>query len=295
MVKKIAAIQSLILAGSLLFSGCSQTAGTTAVSSVESTTASEVTTTTTYNLADYDFTWNDQLSDEFSNHCKKVFNINLVGYIRCFGLTDELNAEFTKFVNTHFGTKYDKVPFKKANYFYSYIYSEDGHYLFRDYTRFSKRFLNDKKLLHGTFNNRFILSYLIANKIELGKMIPIDNFKSMFGDKIYSGKDYFDFCINNPLLGNYESSHKYSEDEIHAILIYYNSNLSYLFNDERVKTRDFKDIPDPEAIKIYNQHLNKFYGENAPQIGQVPTKEQYRSIFGEDPLDLSYIPGALIK
>ena len=45
-------------------------------------------------------------------------------------------------------------------------------------------------------------------------------------------------------------------------MLYYNVNLSYLFNDERVKTRDFKDIPDPEAIKIYNQHLRKFYGEN---------------------------------
>ena len=239
--EKLIMVSTSALAGVMIvtnFIGCSrinpETSGESITndpsnSNIESLKEStSLTNESSENIEMYSFTWSDALSDKFSNYCKKVFNINLVGYIRCFGLTDELNAEFTKFVNTHFGTKYDKVPFKKANYFYSYIYSEDGHYLFRDYTRFSKRFLNDKKLLHGTFNNKLILSYLIANKIELGKMIPIDNFKSMFGDKIYSGKEYFDFCINNPLLGNYESSHKYSEDEIHAILIYYNSNLSYL-------------------------------------------------------------------
>ena len=284
----------ILMISSLLFNGCSQAAGTTAASSAGTTTASEVTTTTTYNLADYNFTWTDELSDKFSNHCKSVFKRNLAGYVISFGFTEELNEEFTKFVNSNFGTNYDKVPFEKANYFYSHIYPESDHYLYRDYNRFSAKFLNGQKFLWGTFKNKSVMSYLIANNIELGKMVPLENLKSIFGDKVNS-KSYLNFCLTNPQIGNYDSSYKYTDEEMFAILLYYNVNLSELFNDERVKTRDFNDIPDPEAIKIYNQHLRKFYGENAPQIGQVPTKEQYRSIFGEDPLDLSYIPGAVVN
>jgi hypothetical protein len=50
-----------------------------------------------------------------------------------------------------------------------------------------------------------------------------------------------------------------------------------------------------EAIKIFNDLLKQYYGDNAPQIGQLITREQYIAIFGEEPLDLSYIPGVVVN
>ena len=41
----------------------------------------------------YSFTWTDDLSEKFSNHCKKVFKRNLAGYVISFGFTEELNKE----------------------------------------------------------------------------------------------------------------------------------------------------------------------------------------------------------
>ena len=218
MVKKIAAIQSLILAGSLLFSGCSQAAGTTAASSAGTTTASEVTTTTTYNLADYNFTWTDELSEKFSDYCKKKLNLKLTAYVNTFGYTEELQELLGEFVQIQFGQNYDKIPFEKVNYFYSHMYPDSEHYLFRDYNRFSKRFLNGEKYLWGTFNNKLVMSYLISNSIKLGDIVPIEKLKGFYGNKVY-GKDPVDICLTNPKIGNYDTSYKYTDEELSLIHI----------------------------------------------------------------------------
>lgn len=69
--------------------------------------------------------------------------------------------------------------------------------------------------------------------------------------------------------------------------------MGYIYYTHGIKDHDL--LFKTDLVEILNQHLVQFYGQNAIQIGQVPTKEQYRAIFGEDPLDLSYIPGAVVN
>ena len=290
-------VQSFVLISSLLLSGCSHTASnpnTITTVAEQTTTSSETTTETTMETENYSFMWEDYLTEKFDTYVEKNFGINLRAYVVFFGFTQELNDIFTKFVNNYLGSNYKQVPFSKANYFYSYIYREKEHYLYRDYKRFSEHFFNNQRLIRSTFNNKLIMSYLISNNIRLGDMIPIDNLKSIFGNKIYTD-EYNLYIIKSTDLGNRSSSYKYTNEDLFVSLVTYNNNLSLLFNDERIKTRKMDDCPDPEAIKIYNEHLKKFFGENAPQIGEVMTREKYIAIFGEEPLDLSYIPGAITK
>ena len=43
------------------------------------------------------------------------------------------------------------------------------------------------------------------------------------------------------------------------------------------------------------EEVREKFGDNAPQIGEVPTLENYQSMVpGEEPIDLSYIPGAVV-
>ena len=88
--------------------------------------------------------------------------------------------------------------------------------------------------------------------------------------------------------GNYDSSYIYSNEEMYCVLLYYNYYTSRLCADEKIKTLDITDSP--ETCEIFNEYLRDYYGDNAPQYGQVMTREQYIYIFGEEPLDLSYLP-----
>ena len=243
----------------------------------------------------YTFMWDDIMTKQFDDYCAKNLKKNLVAYVRCFGFTEELNILFTRFVNSYYKSNYKSVPFSKANYFYSYIYQDKEHYRYRDYETFSIRFFNSEKILWGTYNNKLIMSYLVANNIEFGSTIPINNFKLIYGEKIITDTSkLFDMCLMTKNLGNNSSTQNISAEELTAAMLAYNNDNNYLYDDERIKTRNFKDCPDSEAIVIYNQHLKKFYGENAPQIGEVFTPEKYKALFGEDPLDLSNIPGAIV-
>ena len=303
MFRKHLLIQSIVLACSLLISGCSQTAGST---SITATTTVQTTSSTDPTLAEttesknqkqnitYDYKWDNNRIKDFSSYVNKKLGKELAGYVICYGFTDELNKVYTQYINEYYGTDYDMVPFSASNYFYSYLVDDDGMHRYRKNDIFYARFLNSEKCTKGTFNNKLIMSYMIQNNIPFGTMINVNNYKNIDVEFIKIGKQYdLDYYRDHYKLGNYDKSYKYSSGELIAILQLYNSSLSYIFYSEGIK--DLNLLNNQELCDILNQHLKKFYGEKAPQIGQVPTAENYRAMFGEEPLDLSYIPGAVIK
>ena len=113
------------------------------------------------------------------------------------------------------------------------------------------------------------------------------------GAEVYTYDQGLRELIADPKLGNYPSDHKYTNGQLFDLLKEYNFFVYYLCVDYSIKSG----IPQ-EDLSVFakcNEHLKKFYGENAPQIGQVVTPEQYEKIWGEKPLDISYIPGALVN
>ena len=291
----------------MLITGCSNIKTTESNESnptIETTTT--ITTTTeapTPTPIEYNFQWGAAENDEFEKIFEERFNgMHLAGYVKSFGYTDELNKIFTDYVNTHYGTNYEYIPFSEVSYFRQMVISDKDNYrLFRDnYEQFTTCFMDNSYILKGSFNNKLVMSYLIQNEIPFGSRIQIDALKSIYGDKIYE-LGSTQYLMENTKLGNYDSSYIYSDFELYLVLRFYNYQLSDLCQDERILPQDFfTDDPEyketiDEVIPIYNGYFKQYFGENAPQIGQVMTKEQYRAIFGEDPLDLSYIPGAVVN
>ncbi len=294
----IKAVLSFVQLGSLLLSGCSQNAVplNTASSSVDtsSTTTVEVTTTTTsYNAADYQFSWEFDENEAFEKVMHDKFNLSIAKYICYYGFTDDLNKVYTDFINSRFGTDYKDVPFKKCNYFFNYINRDyDVRHRFDDYEKFKRKCFNAEDACLSTFNNKLILSYLAQNNIPLGETIPIENFKSLMGDELYKYEGGSKLLIKYPKLGNFDNTYKYNKHELLELLQRYNTILYGLCVDNSIKTPNL--FEKPEVIEIYNSHLKEFYGIDI-KMGEVLTKEQYKAMFGEDPLDLSYIPGAVVK
>lgn len=242
----------------------------------------------------YSFTWEYDETEAFEKVVKERFNISITTYIGYYGFTEELNVEFTNFINDRFKTEYKSVPFRKANYFFDYIMRGDStrHY-YDNYDKFVKLCLRNDKSFKSAYNNKLIISYLYHNNIVFGENIQLDGFKEFMGNELYEDDGGLSLLVTDTMLGNYDKSHQYSKYELLELLQLYNSNNCTLCTDNSIKTCNL--FEKPEVIELYNQHLKTFYGENAPQLGQTITLEQYRAMFGEDPLDLSYIPGAVVN
>ena len=312
--KPMIIISGSALVGTILLTSCSgmvkkDNNGIGSVSTSDITTESTLisesisTETTSTNIdqstqpsINYSFIWDDSTTERFSSYVEKELGIDLGSYIRYYGFTDSLNKVYTDYLKNNYGVDKDveSVPFSASNYFYTYMVSPAEKRMYRDYECFCKRFLSERKSLNNSFRNKLILSYLIQNNIALGEMIPIECFESLDSDFIRSSNEYgMDYFAQNPKFGNYNNEYVYSTPEVIGACKLYNNNLGYIFYTEGLKEQDI--FKDPELCDILNQHLKTFYGENAIQIGQVPTREQYKVMFGEDPLDLSYVPGAVVN
>lgn len=311
-------IQSSLMAGIMLITGCSQlentqiTVESSSDISITSETiatepiSAEITSTPTPTPIVYAFSWSADDSRNFATYFEQTTGYpNMRGYIQYFGFTDDLNKVLTNYVNDKYSSNYESIPFSKVSYFHTYMVDKEVGYrtVREDYDSFYSLFLNSNKIaLSGSLVNKLIMSYFYQNQIPLGTRIPYENLMSLEIDDIntFSGVGYI---LDNGYmqLGNYDSSYEYSNYELFAILEGYNSQVYRLCNDERIKNLDLL-TNDPEfpqaaeAREIYNGFLRDYYGfDNCPQFGEVVTREQYIQIFGEEPLDLSYIPGAVVK
>lgn len=285
---------SILIASALCLSACSSQPAftTTASSDVATTSSSEVTTTTSYNSADYSFTWDDNDTREFDEYVKNKYGISIGKYVITFGLDERLNRDFTKVVNERKQKEYKTVPFSKANYFFGYINPDiKYHNTFDDYAEFKSMVLDKTDVYLGAFANKTILSYLIQNSIPFGCVIPIEYYESMLKNDIYKRASTKKAVINNPALGN--EGKQCTVDELAQLCGTYNKAVYLMCVDKSVKTGNPLDNID--AFAKCNENLKKYYGENSPQIGKVMSREQYKEIFGEEPLDLSYIPGAIVS
>ena len=301
-IKPIATlVQSVTLISSLLLSGCSQAAE----NNHSTANTSEVATTiTSVESSDFELNWTNKDSEEFADYYQKTTGREktLNTYIRQFGFDNAVQQLFTDFVNDKYNQSFNYVPFSKVNYLYDYLIAKEQSFVFHNnYDAFSEMFLNEEYSYNSLFKNKVIYSYLIANNIPLGYRISVEQSKAILGEKIYLNHGTYKYFYNNRQLGNYPASYKYTSIELYHIITMYNARISDLCNDERIAdfnlfSTDPKYSEDAKkAVEIYNGYLKKYYGENAFQVGQVPTREQYKSIFGEEPLDLSYIPGAIVK
>lgn len=290
----------LALAGAILLSSCSSTVETVIASNESEPTSITTTTETTIPPTPtpvvYDFEWSAAETKEFEEYFEgsvlPEYSLTLEGYLYDFGFTDELNKGLTNFVNERFDREFESVPFSEVDYFIDLttkpIRSDGTSYYFRNrIDQFYGSFLDADSFPQGSLNNKLVLSYLIQNKIPVGKKVPHELFVSLLGENYIYYKS-FDFLIHNRSCGNYDSSYIYSNEEMYCVLLYYNLYTSRLCADEKIKTLDITDSP--ESCDIFNEYLRDYYGDNAPQYGQVMTREQYIYIFGEEPLDLSYLP-----
>ncbi len=241
----------------------------------------------------YSFTWEYDETEAFEKVVEEKFKLSISAYIGYYGFTNELNEEFTSFINNRFKSNYKSVPFKKANYFFDYIMRGNStRHFYDEYDMFVRGCCNDKSF-RSAYKNKLIFSYLYQNKIIFGENVQLENFKAFMGNDLYNYDSGHPLVANDQMLGNYDRSYQYSKYELLELLQVYNGNNFGLCADNSIKTCNL--FEKPEVIELYNQHLKTFYGENAPQLGQTITLEQYRTMFGEDPLDLSYIPGAVVN
>ena len=310
---------SIFLALTIILTACNSPVSTNNSEPTEITTSSETicmyetATSQPSEQIDYDFKWEKQDSADFDKYVQeKCDGVRLGSYIWCFGFTNELNEMFTDFVNTRYGTSYKFVPFSKVNYFRSYFISngESGNYHFKhDYEPFYNMCLRNDRF---TLNNKLLLSFFVQNEIPFGAIISKECIENIYGDSIYipltkqvqhvnnddSDSEFIYHVWTTKGLGNYEYSYMYSNKDLSFELMYYNVIIWNLCISEDIPCKSlFYGDPQYEeqckdAIKLFNSHFTTYFGENAPQFGKVMTKEQYKAIFGEEPLDLSYIRGA---
>lgn len=301
--KKICITTSSALAGVLLittFAGCTKKEPDksdnmtveTITSSTFSSTATESITETSSSET-YNFVWDYNASIEFDAYLNSKFNINISKYVMYYGFTDEFCQCFTDFCKKKYSLDCDSVPVSKANYFLDYINDSIHHDKNDDYDYFKMTKLDTENARVGTFSNKLIMSYLVQNRIPFGSRIPLDNLKSLMEGEVYTYDLGLRELNQDPKLGNYPSDHKYSKGQLFDLLRKYNFAIYYLCIDYSVKSGNVFDKI--ESFDKCNEHLKKFYGENAPQIGQVITPEQYEKIWGEKVLDLSYIQGAVMQ
>lgn len=308
-------IQSSLMAGIMFLTGCTQSEKNTqtVVDVTPSTSISQTsvgvetilqnTSTPTPTPVVYSFSWENDDNEDFAEYFMEKTGIpkGLRGYVICYGFTDELNEVLTEYINNKYNTNYEMVPFSKVSYFHTYIVFKDtGYKTIRDnYDDFYHTCLY-KHNAHIVFSNKLLMSYLYQNQIPLGSRIPYENIKALNFEDMYTF-DGVDYMLDNNCfdLGSYDASYVYSNQDLYTILVYNNIQLRELCNDERIKNLDLL-TDDPafpqaaEAREIYNGFLREYYGfDNCPQLGELVTREQYIQIFGEEPLDLSYIPGAV--
>ena len=302
----------LILAVTMLMTACNSSSvpsdnttisETTTAMTTETTAAPTPTPEPTPTPVVYDFTWTTQDSESFANYYAGITGRSqtLRGYIICYGFTDELNEMLTAYINHKYNTEYESVPFSKVSYFHSYVVMVESQFqkIRNNYSSF-RAVCMYKFDSHIVFDNKLVMSYLYQNQIPLGARVPIDNFRALGLDDMFSF-DGVTYMIDNDCfdLGSYDLSYEYSNYELFAVLQLHNIQIRELCNDERIKNLDIlTDDPEfpqaAEAREIYNGFLKEYYGfDNCPQFGEVVTREQYKKIFGEEPLDLSYIPGAI--
>ena len=312
---RFTALQSLILFGSMLLGGCAQ-AGQGSGTSVQETTAAvtqaetteavtETTPSPTPTPAVYDFTWEKLQTEEFSRIVNARYGtVNLKEYIVSYGGFDqELQEMFTAYVNYHYGKEYETVPFSTVNWFRMDLFKglSSAYKLKNNYKNFSNLYLNKNAVDKSSFKNKLVMSYLIQNNIPFGQRIPTANLMQIRENidiSKYSTKPYLK---NKKKLqtGNFNSSYQYSSEDLLTVLTYYNRSISNICLDYRVMdfvigTDEQKFAEDgKELTELCNGYLAKHYGDNAPQIGKTITKDQYTSMFGEEPLDLSYIQGGV--
>lgn len=314
--KKSIIIQSSLMAGIMFITGCTQLENTQA--SVEESSnvsitnetitteqvATQTTSTPTPTPIVYSFSWSADDSVQFAEYAEGILGMNMRGYIQYFGFTDELNVILTEYINTKYNTDYEEIPFSKVSYFHTYMVDKEveARRYRNSYETFSKVCLHPSQSPKGPLVNKLIMSYLYQNQIPVGQRITYEELKSLEINDMcsFSGVGYI--YDNGYLdLGTYDSSYEYTNYELFAILEAYNTQMWKLCNDERIKNLDIlTDDPEfpqaAEAREIYNGFLRDYYGfDNCPQFGELVTREQYIQIFGEEPLDLSYIPGAVVK
>lgn len=277
---------------------------TLATTSIESTVTTETSYEVPDNLEEYDFSWSNEDSKGFDEYVqKKCYGMNIRLYIVSFGYTNELNDMLTEYVNQTYEKSYNYVPFSKVKYFRSYISVKEvnTYHAYRDYDFFCKNFCDNEKSWTSRFNNKLLFSYLIQNNIPFGEKIPIEYIQNFLDketvytyyddEKLFSSRD----------LGNKDSSYEYKSTDLYLLIINYNVGISSFCASEGIPIRSFfHNDPEfqeetEEAVNIINELLRKRFGENAPQIGECITREQYIAIFGEEPLDLSYMPGVVLS
>ncbi|MBR5662293.1 MAG: hypothetical protein IKX00_01415 [Bacilli bacterium] len=302
--QKLLITSSSALAGIILvttFAGCTRkdpdTSNDSTLNPTDTyNTAIDVTTDTTLDSSTnetYNFTWDDNASKEFDTYLNSRLHISITKYVLYYGFTDEFNQVFTDFCNKKYGLNCKSVPESKANYFLNYIHDKLYHNCNDDFEYFKLTKLDKEDINVGTFSNKLIMSYLVQNQIPLGSRVPLDNLKSIMGDEVYTYDQGLSEIIKDPKIGNYPADHKYTKGQLFDALKRYNFAVYYLCVDYSIKTGNpFDKI---ESFDKCNEHLRKVYGENAPQIGQKITPEQYEKIWGEPVLDISYIQGAVVQ
>lgn len=277
------------------------TSGSQTETSKSETTTSATTESSQESETGFNLSWSNFDSKQLDMNIQKKFNgQTLASYISLFGFTDELNKMFTDCANDLYGTDYESIPFSEVNYFKLYITDVSATGLIGAYSSsyeiFCSNYLDSQYIYTDPFNE-VLMSYLISKKIPFGSTIPIEDLKAFYGDNVYQGKDtgYPDYIAKKGLPGSKKDSYKYSKDELLYILLNYNDAMSTLTMAEGIYSRDFFDTnpeyADRTALvkKLINEHLKKFYGDAAWQLGEVPTEEQYNKIFGKAPMDLSYV------
>ena len=257
---------------------------------------------------EYPFLWNADEIQEFSKYVQRKYSAtSLASYICRFGFTEELNQALTDFVNERNDTNYDSIPFERVKYFYAYLrgsYAYPRKYFAENYDSFVIVYLTVDETAHlGSLNNKLIYSYLIKKEIPVGQSISFEEQKEILGSSynVYKYNADGSEKIKNrdgseSMLyhyGNRPDIEVYDEKTLMYVLMDYNSDLlhmcmgkeldSGIVINRRVLTED------PEAVEAYNKHLKQYFGENAPQIGEVFTREQYMAIYGEEPIDLPFV------
>lgn len=257
---------------------------------VTEVSGSEITETTLAPVS-YDFVWTNDDTTEFSNYVASIMGERGLGdYITRYGFTSELNVIFTNYVNAKYNKNYESVPFSKAYYFGS-ISSQRKAYNFDNYEDFRLYFLRYEDSVMNEFNNRLVMSYLIQNNIQFGTMVPLENLKALQVDDMYN-YPVVDVLIDDLKLGNYDSSHTYTNEELYSLLVCYNIKISVLCG--WGGNYSYNPLESQELCDMCNGYFEQYYGNDVLQMGKVLTKDDFAELFpGYEMNDISYIPGAI--
>ena len=304
---KIFSIKNKIVAMSLAvtillsaITGCNSTINTgtnetilteteTTLISTENSTSDVVEVTPT--PVSYDFQWTRDDTADFSYYVASIMGERgLVDYMHRYGFTSELNDIFTYYVNAKYNKNFESVPFSKS-YYFSSISAQSKVYDFDDYENFKLYFLRQEDAVMNQFNNMLIMSYLILNSIPFGTMVPLENLKALQVDDMYNFPA-LDVLTDDLKLGNYDSSHKYTNEELYSLLVYYNVKIATLCGWS--ENYSYNPLDSQELCEMCNSYFEQYYGNDTLQMGKVLTKDDFGKLFpGYEMNDISYIPGAI--